>query len=1817
MPSALDGNATVKIRFYYHNGGTAVASPTGSRPKISVDNVAVNSTSAATAPTVTTNSTITSISTTGATLGGNITNINGANATIRGFEYSTSSGFGNGTGTNSTDSGDYGNGTFTKAVSSLTANTLYYLKAKAQNSAGTGWGAEASFTTLPLPPTVGTGSGATSSGFTANWSHPTMGSASYTYTVEVDDDINFGSINVTVPGILSGNTSQAITGLSPSTTYYYRIKSVNAQGDSAWSSTSAGIATSSASSPTITPTGSFSALSTFAGTVSAPSSISVSGTALTADITATRPSADFEVSSNNSTWGSTATFTQSGGSASGTLYVRIASGAAVGTPSGNVTLTSTGAATVNAAVSGTVNKVDPTAHVTNFATGTITTSNIPLTWTAAAGSPDGYLIRVSSTTVTDPTDGTAVADDTSLSDGFAAFNVTSGATTSYSSFTGFAAGTTYTFKIYPYNNSGSNIRYRTDATVPSVTGLLLPAAPSTPTFSSVSSSGFTVNWSTVTGATNYQLDLATDSGFTSMVSGYGNFTTGNVTSQAVTGLTANVTYHARLRAVNSTGTSASSTSASQTTSQLSAPVASAATSVTSSGFNANWSAVTNATNYRLDVYSNSTVTPTTTDLLITEYVEGSSNNKYIEIFNGTGATVDLSNYTLMQFTNGSGTAGSNVTLSGNLSNGQTVVYKNSSAVLTLPEGVSASNNGAVGYNGDDAVALFKISTGTYVDIIGRIGDDPGTAWTASGSYSTFDKTLRRKGTVTSGITTSPTGTGASAFTTLETEWDVFDVDTANGLGSHTLNQTTGQNYLLQDQATGNVTTYAVTGASASTEYLYRLRATSSTSTSANSNVITLTTNASATPPVVTGATLNGTVGTAFAGHTVSATNSPTGYAVESGTLPDGLSLNATTGAISGTPTAAGNSSVTINATNAAGSGNATFNFNIAKGNQTITFGAQAALGVGSTRAVGATASSGLTVTYSSSNTSVATISGGNVSGVAVGNTTITASQAGDANWNAATPVDQSLTVAVLPATWDFGTASPTNVPSGATISDVSQGNNNGSTTMLGSGSASTGYTGSSGSNNAAAAAFTGALNTSTSTYFQFSANSTSGNYITFTGISLGVRSTSTGPTTISLRSDADSYTSDIAVVTYTANSTWQLVSNSTFSQVYEGNRTFRLYGHSGTGSASASTANWRIDDLTLTLSVSAKTTPTVTVAVGSYTYDGAVKGPVSGDVSTGGSSGAITMSYEGAGGTAYSATSTRPTAAGTYTATASVAATATHNAASSAATAFTISQRSVTGSFTANNKTYDGSNSATVSGTSLSNTIGGDTVSLTGGTATFSDAAAANGKTVTLAGASLTGASSANYTLGSVNTTTANITTASVTVTAGNQTKTFGASDPTLTYTSDPASLIAGNSFSGALSRAAGEGVGTYAISQGTLSAGSNYTITFVGANLTITQATPSITTAPTASTITYGQALSSSVLSGGVANVAGSFAFTTPATVPSPGISSQGVTFTPTDTGNYTAQTTSVDVGVLCTAPVLTRASNPTGTGFTVNWGAVTGAGNYTVIHSASKNMSDATSADTTSTSLTLTVPSGILYVQVRANNAAGASANSTMQVNQLRSIAAGATAFLSVPGVVNGGNATIEEIFGSSNEAGLAANGTPSNSTNIIRLNADGDTLAGIIFRTGSWTRGDTVVNTEIIPAGKAFMLKNNSSEVDHILLVASAAEGPRSAVSISAPSGKHSLLTPARTKATPLTTLGFTDGGNNTATGIKRAPLARDADVIIIQNNSGRFIPYHFDGTNWRNNRTIVDPSTISVPSGGAFYIRKASGSNFSEWTPPAED
>lgn len=137
-----------------------------------------------------------------------------------------------------------------------------------------------------------------------------------------------------------------------------------------------------------------------------------------------------------------------------------------------------------------------------------------------------------------------------------------------------------------------------------------------------------------------------------------------------------------------------------------------------------------------------------TDLLISEYVEGSSNNKAIELYNGTGAAIDLTGYTLQFYFNGQTSAGTTVTLTGVIQPGQTfVVADNNANAAILAETDQQST--ASFFNGDDAIVLRK--DGAVVDSIGQIGTDPGSQW-GSDLTSTADNTLRLKDGVIAGDT---------------------------------------------------------------------------------------------------------------------------------------------------------------------------------------------------------------------------------------------------------------------------------------------------------------------------------------------------------------------------------------------------------------------------------------------------------------------------------------------------------------------------------------------------------------------------------------------------------------------------------------------------------------------------------------------------------------------------------------------------------------------------------------------------------------------------------------------------------------------------------------------------------------------------------------------------------------------------------------------------------------------------------------------------------------------------------------------------------
>ena len=178
-----------------------------------------------------------------------------------------------------------------------------------------------------------------------------------------------------------------------------------------------------------------------------------------------------------------------------------------------------------------------------------------------------------------------------------------------------------------------------------------------------------------------------------------------------------------------------------------------------------------------DTLCTTTYTPSSCgDLFFSEYSEGSSNNKYFEIYNPTSAAISLSDYTVYLSGNG-GSYTNTFTTNASIASGDVYMISTNQ----LDSATQAMADTAMGYpsvahfNGDDALILVN-GTDT-IDVLGTPGVDPGSSW-AVGSGSTKDRTLVRKTTV---------DMGSTDWTTGATEWDVYAQNTWTYAGAHSSN----------------------------------------------------------------------------------------------------------------------------------------------------------------------------------------------------------------------------------------------------------------------------------------------------------------------------------------------------------------------------------------------------------------------------------------------------------------------------------------------------------------------------------------------------------------------------------------------------------------------------------------------------------------------------------------------------------------------------------------------------------------------------------------------------------------------------------------------------------------------------------------------------------------------------------------------------------------------------------------------------------------------------------------------------------------------
>jgi len=176
------------------------------------------------------------------------------------------------------------------------------------------------------------------------------------------------------------------------------------------------------------------------------------------------------------------------------------------------------------------------------------------------------------------------------------------------------------------------------------------------------------------------------------------------------------------------------------------------------------------------VLLNLSVSSAHASLFFSEYIEGTSNNKALEIFNPGSNSVDFSagNFTLQFFFNGSSSAGSTLNLAGTLGSGDVWVVADEDfdpGYVSLIDQVF----GGTWFNGDDGIGLYQ--DGVLLDFIGQLGNDPGSQW-GSGLVSTQDNTLRRLSSTLIGDL-DPTDFFAPADS-----WQGFATDTFNDLGRY-------------------------------------------------------------------------------------------------------------------------------------------------------------------------------------------------------------------------------------------------------------------------------------------------------------------------------------------------------------------------------------------------------------------------------------------------------------------------------------------------------------------------------------------------------------------------------------------------------------------------------------------------------------------------------------------------------------------------------------------------------------------------------------------------------------------------------------------------------------------------------------------------------------------------------------------------------------------------------------------------------------------------------------------------------------------------
>jgi len=774
------------------------------------------------APTVNT-PTSASITSTSATLGGNVANTGGENVTERGVYWSTTNGFTPpGQGTKVSASGSWGTGTFTVSVNGLPPNSTIYFKAFATNSAGSGYSAQASFTTQAIPPVVTTNaaSGVGTTGATLNGT-VNANNASTTVTFEYGLTTSYGTTVTAdqspVTGMTATAVSKAISGLTPNTLYHYRAVGQNTAG-----TTNGGdmTFTTSAAAPAVT-TNAASGVSSGGATLNGTVNANNSSTTVTFEYGPTASYGTTVTADQSPVSGTTNTAVSkaiTGLAPNATYHYRVVGQNGAGTSNG-ADMTFTTSAAAPTVTTGAASAISTTGATLN---GTVNANNSSTTVTFEYGLTTSY--------------GTTVTADQSP--------VTGTSNTAVSkAITGLTPNTTYHYRAVGQNGggttNGADMTFTTSAAAPTVT---------TNAASGLGSTGATlngtVNANNASTTVTFEYGLTTSYGTTvtadqSPVTGTAN----TAVSKAITGLTPNTTYHYRAVGQNTAGTSNGAdmtftTSAAAPTVTTGAASAISTTGATLNGtVNANNDSTTVTFEYGLTTSYGTTVTADqspvtgTTDTAVSKAITGLTPNTTYHYRavgqNGGGTTngADMTFTTSAAAPTVTTNAASGVGTTGATLNG-TVNANNASTTLTFEYGLTASYGTTVTADqspvtGTTNTAVSKAITGLTPNTTYHyraVGQN--TGGTTNGADMTFTTGLAAptvttnaaSGVSTTGATLNGTVNANNASTTVTFE---YGLDTSYGT-------TVTADQSPVSGTTDTAVSKAITGLTPNTTYHYRV-----------------------------------------------------------------------------------------------------------------------------------------------------------------------------------------------------------------------------------------------------------------------------------------------------------------------------------------------------------------------------------------------------------------------------------------------------------------------------------------------------------------------------------------------------------------------------------------------------------------------------------------------------------------------------------------------------------------------------------------------------------------------------------------------------------------------------------------------------------------------------------------------------------------------------------------------------------------------------------------------------------------------------------